>query len=112
MNFQHQGLADGGWAKFSLMEQLANVGSEVERTMKSTKKADPVLAEKSLVRALELLDLTIQDPKNRYRLKEVVRSKELLADYFLGENQYGCTDKIWHKYFEQFTIAANKGRRV
>jgi len=33
VNYQHQELAKGRWFELSLVEQLANVGSEVEQTI-------------------------------------------------------------------------------
>jgi len=33
MNIQHKELAAGRWNKLSFVEQMANVGSEVERTI-------------------------------------------------------------------------------
>ncbi len=35
MSFQHKDLAAGGWAKLSLVEQLANIGSEISRAIKA-----------------------------------------------------------------------------
>ena len=34
--FQHQSLAEGRWFTLSLAEQLANIGSEVSRAIRST----------------------------------------------------------------------------
>jgi len=31
MNYKHKGLAQGRWFQLTLIEQLANIGSEVER---------------------------------------------------------------------------------
>jgi len=33
MTFQHQQLAGGRWFKLSFFEQMANIGSEIERTI-------------------------------------------------------------------------------
>ena len=33
MNLAHKDLAGGRWFEFSLLEQMANIGSEVERAM-------------------------------------------------------------------------------
>jgi hypothetical protein len=63
-------------------------------------------------RALELLDLTIADEKNRLRLKELTRLREALADYFWFDNRYGSCDESWRRYFHAFTYAAAIGRGV
>ena len=101
---QHKDLASGRWQKFSLMEQLANVGSEVHRTItwRAKNYQDSQLA---FERTLELLDLTIDDQKNRKRLKELLRLRSALVDYFVGENEYGSSDEKWNNYFYSFNYA-------
>lgn len=103
-------LESGRWFKLSLLEQLANVGSDVERAISWRKKGDMEYSRQAFERALELIDFTIEDPKNRKRLKEVLRVREFLADYFVGDNQYGFTDQAWQQYFLQFGYAAAKLR--
>lgn len=102
----HKELASGRWFQLSLVEQLANVGSDVIRTIKWKNKNNIAYSKKAFERALELLDLTIADPKNRYRLKEIVRTREVLIDYFIFDNIYSSTDKLWEKYFYKFNYAA------
>lgn len=106
MTLQHQALADGGWYKLSLVEQLANVGSEVERTMIWKNKNNPAYSQKAFERSLELLDLTLKDPKNKTRLREPARVREMLVDYFAGINNYGSCDELWRKYFFAFVWKA------
>lgn len=102
----HKDLANGRWNTFSLMEQLGNVGSDVERTIQWRKKGNLEYSQQAFERALELLELTIADPKNRRRLKEIVRAREMLISYFMYDNQYGFTDEWWQKYFLDFAYAA------
>jgi hypothetical protein len=106
MNYQHKILAAGHWQDFSLIEQMANIGSEVERTIKWRQKNSPENSNAALIRALELLTLTIDDPKNIHRLKEITRVREILLDYFLGDNIFKSSDKIWQNYFNFFAYAA------
>ncbi|MCK5848292.1 MAG: hypothetical protein KAH01_03755 [Caldisericia bacterium] len=106
MNFIHKELASGKWRELTLMEQLGNVGSEVERTMIWKKKNRLDLSQKAFDRCLELMDLTIQDPKNKFRLKEICRCREALVDYFMYDNIYGSSDELWHRYFFAFAYAA------
>ncbi|MBD3232082.1 hypothetical protein GF322_05510 [Candidatus Dependentiae bacterium] len=101
----HKELASGRWFKFSLVEQLANVGSEIERTI-IWKNKDINRSNKAFDRALELLDLTISDPKNQKRLREILRVREALADHFVCDNEYNSTDEQWQKYFYNFNYAA------
>jgi len=107
MNFQHKNLANGGWQKLSLVEQMANVGSEVERALNWRSK-DKKDSQTAFERALELLDLTMADPKNKNRVFEIARARELLCEYFLGKNQYNDSEKNWKDYFYFFGYAASR----
>lgn len=110
MSFQHAGLAAGRWKELSFLEQMANVGSEVERALNWRAKNNLDYAQKASERALELLDLTLDASKDLPRLTEVARTREALVDYFFGENQYGSNEKVWKNYFAQFTFASRKDR--
>jgi hypothetical protein len=61
---------------------------------------------KSRQSSLELLYLTINDPKNKKRLKELLRMRETLIDYFVFDNEYKSTDELWQEYFYCFNYAA------
>ncbi len=102
----HKELASGKWFTLSLVEQLANVGSDIERTIQWKKKGNKEYSDRAFERALELLNLTIADPKNRKRLKEITRTREALIDYFMCDNEYGSSDELWQKYFYHFGYAA------
>jgi len=88
------------------MEQLANVGSEVERAMGWRRKNNPDYSRQAFERGLELLELTISDPRHRLRLRELTRLREALLDYFLGPNEYGSTEAGWSRYFLPYNVAA------
>ncbi len=102
----HKDLASGRWFTFSLIEQLANVGTDVERAIQWRNKGNLDYSQQSVERALELLDFTIADKKNRQRLKELVRVRGMLADYFLGSNEYSFNDEFWQHYFYAFNYVA------
>jgi hypothetical protein len=103
---QHSSLAAGRWHSFSLMFQLANVGSEVERALNWRNKGNPQYSQRAFLRGLELLDLTIADPRHRHRLKELTRLREALLDFFLGDNEFRSTEKSWRSYFFAFAYAS------
>jgi len=96
------------WGCFSLMEQLANIGTEVSRALRFKNKGDKNEAKAAFYRALELFDLTINDEKNRFRLKEVLRMREIFTDYFLGNNPYHFKDSDFDRYFFPFNLAIRK----
>ncbi|MBI3380105.1 hypothetical protein HY029_05100 [Candidatus Gottesmanbacteria bacterium] len=106
MNIQHRQLQKGGWAKLSVIEQLANIGGEVERALKWRKKNNKEYSKLAFFRALELLDLSLSDSNNKLHLPELTRVREVLVDYFFGENRYSSTDENWQSYFYSFTFAA------
>ncbi len=95
------------WQNLSFFEQMANIGSEIFKTIKWRKK-NPQYSKMAFERALELLELTIEDKKNHSqgKLKELLRTKELLIDYFCFDNTYKTNDKIWQKYFFLFNYAS------
>jgi len=105
MSIRHQDLAAGRWNSFSLAEQLANVGSEVGRALNWRRKNNLEYSRTAFDRALELLYMTIADPKHRRRLKELTRLREALLDYFLGDNEFQSTEESWNKYFMAFGYA-------
>lgn len=109
MIYQHKKLASGKWRKLSFFEQMANIGSEIQRTINWREK-NSKYSQLAFERALELIDLTIEDKKNhkRGRLKELLRIREILADYFYFDNIYKSTDKNWQNYFLAFNYAANR----
>jgi len=110
MKYQHQKLASGGWEKLNFFEQMANIGSEVERGINWKNKNNDLYSQKAIERAFELLSLTIASQQKQKKLKELTRLREMLADYFFGKNQYSSTNKFWQKYFYAFNYAAMKTR--
>lgn len=106
MSVQHASLTAGRWKTMSFAEQMANVGSEIERTIKWKSKGNHDYAMKAFERALELIDFTVRDEKNRKRLKELLRTREAVADYFYFDNEYQSNDRIWQNYFLNFAFAA------
>lgn len=108
MTAMHKGLATGRWNDLSLVEQLGNVGSEVERALRWKEKGNVEYGTRAFERALELLDLTLACPANRFRLREVARTREILVDFFSGENEYGTSGESLRRYFLQFGVAARR----
>ncbi len=107
----HRELAAGRWFELSLVEQMANVGSEIERAIAWRGRSERNSAA-AFDRGLELLDLTIADARHRTRLRELTRLREALVDYFVFDNEYASTDESWRRYFHPFTYAAAVRRGV
>ena len=109
MAYQHASLAAGRWRTLTLAEQLANVGSEVGRARR-WRGQDPRLCEQAFTRALELLDLTIGDPRWQGRRKELTRARECVCDAMLGGHAYGSDLEGLDRYFLAFAVAARARR--
>ena len=110
-NFQHKELAMGGWQKLGLLDQLANIGSEVSRAHRWQKK-DERIFQGAVDRALELFDLTLEDPRWREKgsLREIARVRELFLYASLGEEKnYNTSLEDLDNYFNQFAFAARRG---
>ena len=105
----HKELAAGRWRALSLAAQLANVGSEVGRIVR-WRGQDERLAAAAFERALELLDLTLADPRWRGRRKEIARARELLCDAAAGGREHGATLEDLDRYFLAFALAARARR--
>ena len=110
MSYQHAELAAGRWSQLTLLEQMANIGSEVERALNWRLKENPLYSQRAFERALELMDLTLESIENPARLREVARARELLVDFFLGTNEAASTEASWRSYFSHFTYAARSQR--
>jgi hypothetical protein len=100
------------WYSYSLAQQLGNIGSEVSRTLK-WRSRNPEISQGALYRALELIDLTLDDPRHRaaaHRLREICRVREVLLDFMVGTNQFGSTETSLQRYFDVFAVAASSRR--
>src|SRR2546426_10397453 len=72
----HAELAAGRWRALTLAEQLAHVGSEVDRAIVAWQAHRADRFERALARALELFDLTAGGDRWRgHRLREILRSR-------------------------------------
>lgn len=103
----HKDLTPEHWQTFSIFKQLANVGMDVARAIDWKKQHNLEYSINAFYRALELLDLTITDPKNRgARRKEMLRVREALVDFIVYNNEYQTSAEFWHEYFYNFNYAA------
>jgi hypothetical protein len=105
MTFHHQALADGRWQKLTLAEQLGNIGSEVGRAARSFQK-DDARFKGAVERALELFDLTLEDPRWTGRRREIARAREVFSDAISGGSQYRTSLQELEQYFMYFAILA------
>lgn len=103
------------WWAMSIAEQLGNIGSEVSRAAKWQSR-NPELARAALYRALDLFDMTLDDPRHRRsaaRLREIARAREVVVDLFHGPQQYTGSAESLQRYFDAYAAyrsrAAGRG---
>ncbi len=96
------------WARFSLIEQMANIGSEVSRALRS--KGNQARYWGAITRALDLFWLTIEDPRWKGRRREILRARELFAAAALGSDEFKTSLEDLDRYFDCFAWLARSGR--
>ena len=106
MSVQHKELAAGRWAQMPFVEQMANIGSEVERALNWRVKNNEAYSRRASERALELMGLTVESASTFPRRREIARVREAFVDDLFGSNSFRSTESSWKKYFLQFTYAA------
>lgn len=102
----HGGLAAGRWRELTLLEQLGNIGSEVARAHRARVSGSAARFDAALDRALELFDLTLEDPRWVGRRREIGRAREVVCDYLVGGNEFGSSFESLDAYFMAFAVAA------
>ena len=111
MTTYHPDLAAGRWHTLSLANQLGNVGSEYERASSWKERGDEIRFELAFARLLELVDLTIADPRWRnHRLKELTRLREVICDELFSEIPEFNHPTDLREYFLYFGILARSER--
>jgi hypothetical protein len=103
----HANLAAGRWKSLTLVEQLANVGSEVERAIKAHEAGHAERRDAAVNRGLELFDLTAGDHRWRgSRRREILRAREEFCALFWGVAEQPGAAASLSRYFLHFAVAA------
>jgi hypothetical protein len=108
MTQDHLELARADWAKLSLVDQMANIGSEVSRALRS--KGNQARYWGAVARALDLFYLTVEDPRWKGRLKEILRVRELFAAAALGSDEFKTSLQDLDRYFDCFAWLSRASR--
>jgi hypothetical protein len=97
------------WGTMPIAEQLAHVGSEVERTLRAHEAGNGPRRDHALARALELFDLTATDPRWRgARRREILRAREGFCDQVLGDHPSAAAASSLRRYFLAFAVLARR----
>ena len=103
----HKRAAAGAWGRLELVEQLGNVGSEVERAIRFHGAGNRSRFEGALERALELFDLTAGDPRwHGHRCQEILRAREEFCRLFFDPDVPPGSAEGLRRYFFGFAHAA------
>lgn len=96
------------WEQLSFAQQLGHIGSELSRARHWEARNDSLSREKALARALELLDLSLDDDRWKSRLKEVARLREIVSAWFSGHTEYEITPEVLEGYCTLFTFYGDR----
>jgi hypothetical protein len=97
------------WDRFSLVEQLANIGSDVERTIRAHDAGNTERFNNALARTLMLFDLTASDQRwAGHRRREVLRAREEFCRLFFDTNPPIGSAAGLRRYFLAFGVAARR----
>jgi hypothetical protein len=67
------------WFQLSSIEQMANIGAEVGRAINWKKKGEKNLSLNALFRALDLIDASVADEKNKKPPERIFANKRNLG---------------------------------
>lgn len=85
---------------------MGNIGSELARATHWEAKGDPEQRNRSLERALELLDHTLDDARWGRGIREIARMREVVAAWFSGNSPY-IVPKGWlENYCTQYVLCS------
>lgn len=82
----HQNLTLERWATFSITRQILMIASEINRAGSWIAKNDFSEVKLCYERAMELLYLTIATLKDKKKLRELLRFKEMLAMLYIKDS--------------------------
>lgn len=99
------------WSRMTIQEQMGNIGSEVERSIKAWQDHDSGRFDGALDRALDLFDATTEQLISQHspRAKEVLRSRDQFLSLFFDDTFEADASQI-EDYFMQYALAARSNR--
>ncbi len=99
------------WHRLTLPQQMGNIGSEIARARHWEGRGDEECRGAAIERALELIDLTLCDPRRRAGLREIARLREVVSAWYLGSGAYDVPPEALQEYCTRFALlAAPDGR--
>ena len=83
----HKNLTLEKWRKFPKETQILNIAAEFSRAKNWLAKKDKSEVLNCLNRSFELIDLTVNDLKWKKSLKELLRFRDVLAEFYIKEDK-------------------------
>jgi len=81
----HPGLTTEKWQSLPYTTQILNIASELQRSRRWLQEHQLEFFQRSLERALELIDLTVFTNQGARSLRELLRLREMLGGYYVEE---------------------------
>ena len=75
------------WQELSKEKQILNIASELSRVKFWLKEKNNEQIQNCLNRAFELIDLTINTSRHQRDLKELLRFREVLSQFYIDKNK-------------------------
>ncbi len=98
------------WQKFTLMEKMGNIASEVHRTIEWKKKGERKIAEDSFYMVLVLFDMSVDYHRdNTGFVNEADLFREIFCDYFWDGPDYDISAEQIMDYLMPFALKARQG---
>lgn len=100
------------WINKPLLEQEANIGSEVHRSISWRLRNNPQYSKTAFDISLELIDLTLKSNLSQLQRNEILRLKKSWSDFYLLKDSGKLTNEYWEEFFYRitYTYAIRKGK--
>ncbi len=92
------------WKQVPFPHQMGNIASEISRAARFQDQKDGNYLEGSLLRALELIDLTLEAQAGNSRTKELCRFREVVCDWLCGTQVYSIQPQSLASYALNFSL--------
>ena len=92
------------WHGLTFPRQMGNIGSEIARARHWEGRGDRANRDAAIERALELIDLTLRDPRRCSGLREIGRLREVVCDWYLGSGTYDVSPAELEDYCTSFIL--------
>lgn len=97
------------WQTLTVSEQLANVGSEVERAIRAREDGKEHRLAGAMARALELFDFSATDPRwSLARRREILRAREEFCRLFFDPDVPAGAAESLRRYFLAFAVSVRQ----